>query len=499
MFPTPRTDLTPNTADFERLPFIKPTGFREYDARWLFPQEINLLGMQAIGLGIATVMRRRGVPVRIVTGHDFRSYSASIKEALMTGMLAGGAEVFDIGLALSPMAYFAQFELEVEGVAMVTASHNDNGWTGIKMGMERPLTYGPDEMGELKAIVQTGDYEALGGGKYHFVADLADRYMADLANRPKLTRKFKVVAACGNGTAGAFAPQVLEAAGCEVVRLHCDLDHSFPNYNPNPEAMAMLHDLRDAVLEHGADLGLAFDGDGDRCGVVDNEGKEIFADRVGVMLARDISSLKAGAKFVVDVKSTGLFLTDPVLIANGAKTDYWKTGHSYIKRYSHENGADVGFEKSGHFFFNPPHGRGYDDGLVAGFAVLDMLDRNPGKTLADLERDLPKTWQSPTMSPHCDDDKKYDVVDRVTAHFLALAERGETLAGQTIRDLITVNGIRIVLEDGTWGLVRASSNKPELVVVVESPTAEEHMRAIFKALDDHLQSYPEVGDYNQKI
>jgi phosphomannomutase/phosphoglucomutase len=499
MFPTPRADLIPNTADFERLPFIKPTGFREYDARWLFPEEINLMGMQAIGAGLATVMRRRGVPLRIITGHDFRAYSASIKEALMTGMLAGGAEVFDIGLALSPMAYFAQFELNVEGVAMVTASHNDNGWTGIKMGMKRPLTFGPDEMSELKAIVLDGDYEMPGGGQYRFISDLAERYMADLTSRPRLKRKLKVIAACGNGTAGAFAPQVLETIGCEVVPLHCELDHSFPNYNPNPEAMAMLHDLRDAVREHGADVGLAFDGDGDRCGVVDNEGREIFADRVGVMIARDISTLQPGAKFVVDVKSTGLFLTDPVLIANGAKTDYWKTGHSYIKRYSYDHGVAVGFEKSGHFFFNPPYGRGYDDGLVSALAVLDMLDRNPDKTLAGLEWDLPKTWQSPTMSPHCDDETKYGVVERVMSHFKTLAERGGELAGQKIRDLITVNGIRIILEDGTWGLVRASSNKPELVVVVESPASEENMRAIFAEIDKHLQTYPEIGQYNQKI
>ncbi len=499
MFPKPRTDLRPNTADFERLPFVKPTGFREYDARWLFPQEINLMGLQGIGLGLATLLRRRGVPVRIVTGHDYRSYSCSIKEAVMAGMLAGGAEVFDIGLALSPMAYFAQFELQVEGVAMVTASHNDNGWTGIKMGMNRPLTFGPEDMTELKEIVLGGEYEVKGGGQYHFVSDLGVRYMADLVKRPKLNRRIKAVVACGNGTAGAFAPQVLEAVGCEVIPLHCELDHSFPNYNPNPEALAMLHDLCDAVKEHGADVGLAFDGDGDRCGVVDNEGREIFADRVGVMLARDISARQRPAKFVVDVKSTGLFLTDPVLMANGATTTYWKTGHSYIKRFSHETGATVGFEKSGHFFFNPPLGRGYDDGLVAAFAVLDMLEHNPGKTMAELERDLPKTWQSPTMSPHCGDEVKYGVVDRVIEHFKAHAAKGGKLAGQAIRDLITVNGIRIVLEDGTWGLVRASSNKPELVVVVESPTSDANMRAIFADIDAHLQTYPEIGEYNQKI
>jgi phosphomannomutase/phosphoglucomutase len=397
------------------------------------------------------------------------------------------------------MAYFAQFELEVEGVAMVTASHNDNGWTGIKMGMERPLTFGPDDMNELKATVLNGEIDMPGGGVYHYVEDLAARYMADLTNRDKLKRRIKIVAACGNGTAGAFAPQVLEAIGCEVVKLHCDLDHSFPHYNPNPEAMAMLHSVRDMVLEAGADVGLAFDGDGDRCGVVDNEGREIFADRVGVMLARDISGLQPNAKFVVDVKSTGLFLTDPVLKANGATTEYWKTGHSYIKRYSHEHGASVGFEKSGHFFFSPPFGRGYDDGLIAALAILDMMDRNPGKTLADLERELPKTWQAPTMSPHCADEVKYDVVDKVIAHFTGIAKSGGTLAGQGIRDVITVNGIRLVLDDGTWGLVRASSNKPELVVVVESPTSEENMRAIFREIDEHLSTYPEVGEYNQKI
>ena len=500
MFPKPRHDLAPNTADFERLPFIKPTGFREYDARWLFPQEINLLGLEAVGLGLATLMRARGVPVRIVVGHDYRSYSGAVKAALTTGLLAGGAEVHDIELALSPMAYFAQFELGVEGVAMVTASHNDNGWTGIKMGFERPMTFSPEDMTELKDIVMGADFTPhREGGRYIFVPDLPERYMADLLARPKLIRPLKVVVSCGNGTASAFAPRVLAELGATVIPLNCELDYSFPAHNPNPEDLAMLNATREAVLAHGADLGLAFDGDGDRCGVIDNEGEAIFADKVGVMLARDIAARNPGALFVADVKSTGLFLTDPVLRQHGAKTTFWKTGHSYIKRYSHETGALVGFEKSGHFFFNPPLGRGYDDGLVAGLAVLDMLDRNPGKTLAELKRALPHTWQSPTMSPHCDDEKKYGVVDRVVDHFKDVAADGGMLAGQKIRELITVNGIRIVLEDGTWGLVRASSNKPELVVVVESPTSEANMRAIFAEIDAELAKHKEVGAYNQKI
>jgi phosphomannomutase / phosphoglucomutase len=499
MLPKPRADLKPNTAEFERLALVKPTGFREYDARWLYPQEINLMGLNAIGLGIATLAGRRGVPKRFVVGHDYRSYSAAVKQAVMMGLLAGGAEVHDIGLALSPMAYFAQFALDVEGVAMVTASHNDNGWTGIKMGFHRPLTFGPDEMAALKQIVLEGEVETAPGGRYVFVPDMAERYMAALGDRPKWKRKLKVIAACGNGTAGAYAPKVLEAVGCEVVPLDCELDYTFPRYNPNPEDMQMLHAIADAVRAHGADVGFGFDGDGDRCGVVDNEGREIFADKVGVMLARDLSSRHDKPLFVADVKSTGLFMTDPVLARNGARTLYWKTGHSYMKRYTHEQKALVGFEKSGHFFFQPPLGRGYDDGLVAAIAVCDMLDRAAGKTLADLERDLPKTWGSPTMSPHCADEVKYSIVEKITAQYKDAAVKGTSVAGQKVRDLVTVNGVRVVLEDGTWGLVRASSNKPELVIVVESPTSEANMRAIFADIDGRLAECPEVGEYNQKI
>ena len=499
MLPKPRADLTFNTADFERLPLVKPTGFREYDARWLFPAEVNLMGLNAIGLCLATLAHKRGRPKRFVVGHDYRSYSSAVKQALMTGLLAGGAEVHDIGLAMSPMAYFAQFALEVEGVAMVTASHNDNGWTGIKMGFDRPLTFGPEEMTALKELVLAGAGETAAGGSYTYVPSMAERYIEALTDRPRLKRNLKVVAACGNGTAGAFAPRILQALGCEVVPLDCELDFTFPRYNPNPEDMKMLHAISEAVAASAADVGFGFDGDGDRCGVVDNAGHEIFADKVGVMLARDLSALNGNAVFVADVKSTGLFMTDPVLKKNGAKTLYWKTGHSYMKRYTHEQKALVGFEKSGHFFFQPPLGRGYDDGLVAAIAVCDMLERNPGKTLADLHNALPKTWGSPTMSPHCSDEVKYAIVDKITAQYQAAAAAGAAVAGQKIRDLLTVNGVRVMLEDGTWGLVRASSNKPELVIVVESPTSEANMRAIFADIDGRLAQYPQVGAYNQKI
>ena len=354
-------------------------------------------------------------------------------------------------------------------------------------------------MSALKALVLAGDYKLAPGGSYRFVENFPKIYLDDLANRPKITRKLKVVAACGNGTAGAFAPGLLERLGCEVVPLDCELDFTFPRYNPNPEDMQMLHAMADAVRSTGADVGLGFDGDGDRCGVVDNHGEEIFADKIGVMLARDLARLHANAQFVVDVKSTGLFASDPVLQALGAKTDYWKTGHSHIKRRVSDLKALAGFEKSGHFFFNAPVGRGYDDGLLTAIHVIEMLERNPDKSMADLYADLPKTWGTPTMSPHCDDEVKYGVVDTVLARITAMKAAGTPVGGQKIVDINTVNGVRVTAEDGTWGLVRASSNKPELVVVIESPVSEARMRAMFAGIDAALRISPEVGAYNQTI
>lgn len=502
----PEPSIAPNTLDFETKALVKPTGFREYDARWWFgipghekAPELNLYGVQALGEGLGTLMHERGIKPQIVVGHDFRHYSLSIKQALTVGLMNAGVEVLDIGMALSPMAYFAQFHLDCPAVAMVTASHNSNGWTGVKMGIEAPLTFGPDEMSRLRDIVLNGESKARSGGSCRYVDGVRQAYIDDLVGDIRLENKIKVIAACGNGTAGAFAPEVLKRIGADVIPVNCELDYTFPAYNPNPEDMKMLHAMRDAVLEHGADLAVGFDGDGDRCGVVDNEGEEIFADKVGVMLARDLSALYPNAQFVADVKSTGLYLTDPVLIGNGAQTDYYKTGHSYIKRRSKEIGALVGFEKSGHYFFNKPIGRGYDDGILSAIAILQMLDRNPGKSMADLRRDLPKTWGSPTMSPYCSDEEKYGVVERVVAEYEALKASGEKILGQEIRDLVTVNGVRVVLEDGTWGLVRASSNTPNLVVVVESPTSEANKIAMFREIEARLAKYDEIGEYDQKI
>jgi phosphomannomutase/phosphoglucomutase len=500
MFAAPRADIAANTLAYETTPLVKATGFREYDARWLLGSEINLLGIQALGLGLGTYIHELGQS-KIVVGHDFRSYSLSVKQALSLGLLAAGCEVLDIGLALSPMAYFAQFDLDAPCVAMVTASHNENGWTGVKMGAQRPLTFGPDEMGALRDIVLKGAFKERSGGKLTRIDGVMDRYIADVGSRVSIKRPLTVVAACGNGTAGAFAPEALRRMGvATLIEMDCELDWTFPKYNPNPEDHEMLHAMAEAVRQSGADLALGFDGDGDRCGVVDDEGEEIFADKIGLMLARDLAPLNQGATFIVDVKSTGLYATDPILAANGCTTVYWKTGHSYIKRKTAELGGLAGFEKSGHFFFNTPMGRGYDCALTAAAAILGMLDRNPGRKLSDMKKALPVAYTSLTMSPHCPDEKKYGVVDGVVAEYQGLAAAGAKILGRAIKDVITVNGVRVALEDGSWLLVRASSNKPEIVVVVESTRSADDMRDLFRQeVKPRLAKRPDVGAYNQEI
>ena len=244
---------------------------------------------------------------------------------------------------------------------------------------------------------------------------------------------------------------------------------------------------------------IGFDGDGDRCGVVDNTADEIFADKMGVIMARDLAAIHKGATFVADVKSTGLYASDPVLAENGATTDYWKTGHSYMKRRVHELGALAGFEKSGHYFLAEPLGRGYDCGMRVAVEVCKLMDRNPDKSLSDLKDALQVAYTSPTLSPYCADTEKYQALERIVADLEDHAASGGTLGGKAIKEIITVNGARAQLEGGGFALVRASSNTPNLVVVTESATSAEHMKAIFEDLDAIIQRQSEVGEYDQTI
>ena len=475
---------------------IDPLGFREYDARWLYPKMINGEGIKEVGKGFGSQIIKKVKNPRVTVGHDYRSYSEEVKNNFIDGLISTGCNVEDIGLCLSPTIYFSQFDLKTDAVAMITASHNENGWTGIKMGIEKGLTHCLDEMKELKEIVLNKKFSE-GKGTYKKIENYKKKYI-DYLSKSKISKKLKVVVACGNGTAGIFAPEILKNIGCNVIELDCNLDFNFPKYNPNPEDMKMLHEIAKCVRENKADVGFGFDGDGDRVGIIDNKGNEIFADKVGLLIARNISEKNKNTKFIVDVKSTGLFEKDEILKKNGCKTIYWKTGHSYIKRKVNEEKAIAGFEKSGHFFFNKPIGLGYDDGINSAIQICHLLNNND-KTINELIDNLPKTFQSPTMGPYCKDEVKYKVIDDVIKKISQIKNDQKKIDGLSIVNILKVNGVRFSLEDGSWGLIRASSNKPSLVVVTESPTSDNRKKEIFYFIDKLLQETGKIGEYDQQI
>ena len=478
---------------------IDPFGFREYDARWLYPNNINLQGIQNLGKGFGSqiIKHSKKNNPRVIVGHDYRSYSEEIKSALKKGLISTGCFIEDIGLSLSPMVYFAQFNLNSDAVAMVTASHNENGWTGVKMGIKKGLTHAPEEMKELKEITLNEKFVE-GNGNDKQINNFQQIYKDDLINKNKINKKIKAVVACGNGTAGIFAPDILRGIGCEVIELDCNLDFTFPKYNPNPEDLEMLHAIAKTVKDNNADIGFGFDGDGDRVGVIDNTGNEIFSDKIGLLIARNLSKKHQGSKFIVDVKSTGLYANDDILNKNNCETLYWKTGHSHIKRKVNSENALAGFEKSGHFFFNNPLGYGYDDGISSAIQVCHLLN-NQNKNMSEILKELPKTYQTPTMAPFCKDSEKYQVVENLVKQIKEIKDDKTEIDGQVIKEILTVNGVRFSFEDGSWGLIRASSNKPSLVIVTESPTSNERKKKIFDFIDDLLKKTGSIGEYDQKI
>ena len=478
---------------------IDPYGFREYDARWVYEKDINQLGITNLGKGLGTqiIKHTKKNNPRVIVGHDYRSYSEEIKTALKKGLISTGCLIEDIGLSLSPMVYFAQFNLNADAVAMVTASHNENGWTGVKMGIKKGLTHAPDEMKELKEITLNEDFKK-GVGSEKEIKNFQKIYKDDLINKNKINKKIKAVVACGNGTAGIFAPDILRGIGCEIIELDCNLDWNFPKYNPNPEDLEMLHAISKAVKDNNADIGFGFDGDGDRVGVIDNDGNEIFSDKIGLLIARNLSSKHKSSKFVVDVKSTGLYNKDKVLLENNCKTIYWKTGHSHIKRKVNAENALAGFEKSGHFFFNQPLGYGYDDGINSAIQVCHLLE-NKNIKMNEIINQLPNTYQTPTMAPYCKDEEKYQVVEELAKKVTEIMDNKIKIDDQIITEILTINGIRFSFEDGSWGLIRASSNKPSLVVVTESPTSDNRKKKIFDFIDDLLKKTGKIGQYDQKI
>lgn len=486
-----------NSFDYFEQTLMTENGFREYDLRWRLGVEINPNAFVVLGRAYGTYMLDTLKEQRVVVGHDFRSYSQDLARSLIVGLLSTGVHVIDIGLAVTPILYFAQYHFGTTAGLIVTASHNENGWTGLKLADGFSSTLGPEAVQEFKGLAKGGAFRE-GAGTFESTDGVFEAYLSDIVSGGLVQRQMKVIVATGNGTAGRFAPKVMRELGCDVVDLETAPDWTFPNFNPNPEDIRFLKSIAEATVAEKADLGVGIDGDGDRLGVVDNEGREVFADRLGLLMARWICPQHPGRKIVVDVKSTGLFFGDPVLQKAKADVVLWKTGHSYIKSKVSEVNAIAGFEKSGHWFFNKPFGRGYDDAILSAAHLVRMLSASDS-SLAELLDRLPKSWQSPTLSPYCSDDVKYQVVEGVTEQYRRDMELGSAVAGMRIKDLVLVNGVRFAFEDNSWGLVRASSNKPSLVVVAESRKSEEHLRRIVAHIQTRLAETGQVGEYDQQL
>jgi len=454
--------------------------FREYDIRGrVSAEELNISNVSLISKAFVAFLLRRKIN-RVVVGFDNRSYSADFAEAAIEQFVAGGLEVFDIGLTLSPVAYFAQYHLQSPGIMMITASHNPNGWSGFKLGDGYSKTMGPEEITEVFDIIQTQDFVTLeNAGNRHRVA-IRDAYIDAIVSRIKMSDyKPKVVLDAGNGGAGLFAYEIFQKLGCLTFQLNCDPDTSYPHYFPNPSDLKARERLAEMVVHPyiQADLGLAFDGDGDRLGVIDQFGKNVWSDRILIILARQLLENKNGAKIVFDVKCTQGLSED--ILSHGGNPIMWKTGHSHIKAKMHTENAELAGERSGHIFLADNY-YGFDDALFAAAKLVEYLS-HVNKSLAEVLEDLPQYITSPEIKARCKDSVKYKVVDELVEIFKN--EYGDKV--------IDINGARVVFDDG-WGLVRASSNLPELVLIFEAKTKERllEIRSIFK---EKIAKFKEVN------
>lgn len=499
-----------NSADYFRQARIDESGFREYDARWIIEPiagvaadvQINFQGLLHLGHFLGGFLRlpENGSHETIVVGYDFRKYSENAKNAFTLGLLASGLDVLDLGLCLTPAVYFAQYHESIPACAMVTASHNPNGWTGVKMGNGYSSTFGPDRMQAFKKYVYSqGEVSgsASAPGRYSRRPDAMAAYQADLESawRPRLEGlpRLKVAVETGNGTAGLVVPGLLENLGFEVVSGNVEPDWDFPNFNPNPESIPFLRSVQRLVKEAGADVGICVDGDGDRLGVVDDSGKLVFSDRVGLLISKVLEHKYGPGRFVVDVKSTSLFSTQLK-----SEVIWEKTGHSYIKAAVAREKATAGFERSGHFMFNPPFGRGYDDASLGGLMLLWILceAKAQGKHLSDLLAELPVSHQSPNRQPTVPDALKYEIVDRIVRKIHERIAAQGSFSGVPVAEEVTINGIRLHFTDGSWMLIRASSNTPNLVILAESfDSAGERLKQIDEAIRSLLAEIPEVGSF----
>jgi len=454
---------------------LKKTMFRDYDLRGrVSDDELNESSMEVIARGYGTMLRRRGIPTAVL-GYDARRSSEAFHAAFKRGLLSTGIHIYDIGRVLTPMMYWAQYYYQTKGGAIVTASHNPSGWSGLKLALDYSYTTLRHEVEELYDIIERDDF-AQGTGRVLSEESIDELYVEDLVSRAHMGRRLKVLVNAGNGTAGPIALKLLRRAGCEVVGLHCEIDMDYPRYFPNPALVEMMEDTGKGVRRVKADVGLAMDGDGDRLGMTDERGETVWPDRFLILLARQILQSATSKRIVFDVKCSQALAED--ITAHGGEPVMWKTGHSWIKNKCREIGAAMGGEMSGHVFIFEGY-YGFDDALFAGLKMLEYLSHRD-RTFSELIQETPHYYSSPTLQVDCADEVKRDVVRRLTEEF------------KREYKVIDIDGARVLFGDG-WGLVRASSNLPVLVMRFEAQTPErlEEIQELFRA---KFRRYPEIGD-----
>jgi phosphomannomutase/phosphoglucomutase len=426
---------------------MHPGIFREYDIRGVVDKDINEEDVVLIGKGFGTYLRHQQ-RYRIVVGRDCRLSSGSYRDLLVEGLRSTGCDVLDIGICPTPVFYFSIRHFERQGGVIITASHNPGEYNGFKLCSGYDTLYGK-QIQDISQIIQKGDF-VQGDGKLE-TAEIIDSYKEFVGRNIRLTTPRRVGVDAGNGTAGVVAVPILRELGCDVFDLYCNMDGTFPNHEADPTVADNVEDLIALVLDKKLDIGIGYDGDGDRIGVIDERGRIVWGDQLMIIYAREILSRKPGATFISEVKCSQTLYDD--IEKHGGKAIMWRTGHSLIKQKMKEVKAELAGEMSGHMFFADRY-FGYDDAIYASCRLLEILDTT-GKTISELLHDVPKTYNTPEIRVPCPDDKKFQVVKEITEYF------------RKRHDIIDIDGVRVVFDDG-WGLVRASNTQPALVLRFEA-------------------------------
>lgn len=453
---------------------INPQIFRQYDIRGVAERDLTNETVELLGKAFGTYVKESGSG-KVLVGRDNRLSSSRLRDAITRGLLTAGCDVSDIGLVVTPMLYYSRVHFGIDGGVMITGSHNPPDENGFKIALGSGTIYG-DEIQKLKDIMVTGNFTS-GPGRLEEL-DMVSPYLAMLKDKIRLgPRKLKVAVDCGNGTASLFAQQILEAWGCDVIPLYCESDGSFPNHQPDPVKTANLAELRKAVVENSADAGIAFDGDADRIGVVDESGGIIWGDLLMCLYWREIMAKHPGAQAIIEVKCSQALVDEVVRL--GGRPFFYKTGHSLIKAKMKEIGAIFTGEMSGHMFFADEF-YGFDDAYYAAGRLLRVLS-NSQEPLSKILAEVPKYYSTAETRVPCPDQDKFKVVQGMVEQFKREYE------------VIDVDGLRVLFGDG-WGLVRASNTQPVLVARCEAKTPK-GLQRICNTMQKALAGFPEVENF----